>query len=185
MAIMSEPHEADIVEAQLAAALSRCAGGDRAALRVIYDAEAGRMIGVAFRILRRRDLAEEAAHDALLRIWRGARGFDPARGSARNWIFAIVRNRALTILRDEGRFLPDNGEEPVAPDFATAVDRLPENSALRRCLETLDIKQRSAVVYSYVFGLSHGELAGKMSVPLGTAKSWTRRGLMSLQECMG
>lgn len=185
MTLMSEPLEADIVEKQLAAALARCAGGDRAALRVIYDAEAGRMIGVAMRILRRRDLAEEAAHDALLRIWRGARGFDPSRGSARSWIFAIVRNRALTILRDEGRFLSDNGEERIDPDFTTAVDRLPESSALRRCLEALDTTQRNAVVYAYVFGLSHGELAGKMSVPLGTAKSWTRRGLLSLQECMG
>ena len=90
--------------------------------------------------------------------------------------------------RDEGRFLPQNendGEERVEPDFATAVDRLPESSALRRCLEALDTKQRNAVVYAYVFGLSPGELAGTMSVPLGTAKSWTRRGLMSLQECMG
>lgn len=188
MTVMSAPLETDLIEPQLAAALARCAAGDRTALRVIYDAEAGRMIGVAFRILKRRDLAEEAAHDALLRIWRGARGFDPSRGAARSWIFAIVRNRALTILRDEGRFLPQNendGEERVEPDFMTAVDRLPENSALRRCLETLDGKHRTAVVYSYVFGLSHGELAGKMNVPLGTAKSWTRRGLMSLQECMG
>ena len=108
-----------------------------------------RKIGVAFRILKRRDLAEEAAHDALLRIWRGARGFDSTRGSARSWIFAIVRNRALTILRDEGRFLPDDGEERVEPDFMTAVDRLPENSALRRCLEALDGNHRNAVVYSY------------------------------------
>lgn len=177
--------DTDLLETQLAAALARCATGDRSALRVIYDAEAGRMIGVAMRILKRRDLAEEAAHDAFMRIWRGARSFDPARGTARSWIFAIVRNRALTILRAEGRFESDDGEERLEPDFLTAVDRLPENSALRRCLEALDIKHRSAVVYSYVFGLSHGELAGKMSVPLGTAKSWTRRGLLSLQECMG
>ncbi|MDO9414405.1 MAG: sigma-70 family RNA polymerase sigma factor [Pseudolabrys sp.] len=177
--------ETDLLDSQLAAALNRCATGDRTALRVIYDAEAGRMIGVAMRILKRRDLAEEAAHDAFIRIWRGARGFDASRGTARSWIFAIVRNRALTILRAEGRFESDDGEERLEPDFLTAVDRLPENSALRRCLEALDIKHRSAVVYSYVFGLSHGELAGKMSVPLGTAKSWTRRGLLSLQECMG
>lgn len=177
--------ETDLLEAQLAAALARCAAGDRTALRVIYDAEAPRMIGVAMRILRRRDLAEEAAHDAFMRIWRGARGFDPAQGSARSWIFAVVRNRALTILRAETRFESDDGVELPEQDFGGAVERLPENSALRRCLDALDAKHRDAVVYSYVFGLSHGELAGKLSVPLGTAKSWTRRGLMSLQECMG
>lgn len=175
----------DPLERQLAAALARCAAGDRAALRVIYDAEAARMTGIAFRILRRRDLAEEATHDAFVRIWRGARGFDAARGSARGWIFAIVRNRALSILRDEGRFDHDDIDDA---DNAVAAEpevaRLPESSALRRCLDALDAKQRAAVVYSYVFGLSHGELAGKMNVPLGTAKSWTRRGMLSLKECM-
>lgn len=176
----------DPLERQLAAALARCAAGDRAALRVIYDAEAARMTGIAFRILRRRDLAEEATHDAFVRVWRGARGFDAARGSARGWLFAIVRNRALSILRDEGRFNHDDIGDPDSEIAAEpAVERLPEHSALRRCLDALDARQRAAVVYSYVYGLSHGELAGKMSVPLGTAKSWTRRGMMSLKECMG
>jgi len=175
----------DALEAQLAAALARCAAGERSALRVIYDLEAARMVGVAHRIVRRRDLAEEAVHDAFMRIWNGARSFDPARGAARGWLYAIVRNRALTILRDESRFAPDDDSdsETIAPD--TAVQRLPESSALRRCLEALDPKPRRAVVLAYVHGLSHGELAGTLGVPLGTAKSWARRGLLSLQECMG
>ena len=91
-------------EAQLAAALARCAAGDRAALRVIYNSEAPRMIGVARRILFRQDLAEEAVHDAFIRIWRGAAGFDPHRGSARGWLYAVVRNRALSIHRNEHRY---------------------------------------------------------------------------------
>jgi RNA polymerase sigma-70 factor (ECF subfamily) len=174
-------------DAQLTAALARCAAGERAALRVIYDLEAARMIGVALRIVRRRDLAEEAVHDAFMRVWRSARSFDPARGEARNWLYAIVRNRALTILRDESRFLSTDDDKPDIPDLSAeeAVARLPEASALRRCLEKLEMRRRSAVVLAYVHGLSHGEIAGKLSVPLGTAKSWTRRGLISLQECMG
>jgi RNA polymerase sigma factor (sigma-70 family) len=172
--------------AQLAAALARCAAGERAALRVIYDLEAARMSGVAFRILRRRDLAEEAVHDAFMRIWHGAKSFDPARGEAHSWIYAIVRNRALTILRDEGRYDADDDlSELSEPDANTAMSLLPEKSALRRCLEQLDASRRTAVVLAYVHGLSHGELAGKLGVPLGTAKSWTRRGLIALQECMG
>jgi RNA polymerase sigma-70 factor (ECF subfamily) len=175
-------------DAQLNAALIRCAGGDCAALRVIYDMEAPRMIGVALRILRRRDLAEEAVHDSFMRAWRSAGTFDPARGQARHWLYAIVRNRALSILRDEGRFLSsDEEDKPEIADEAAedALMRLPESNALRRCLEQLDVKRRSAVMLAYVHGLSHGEIAGKLSVPLGTAKSWTRRGLISLQECMG
>ena len=171
-------------ELQLAAALARCAAGDRAALRVIYDSEAPRMIGVARRMLFRQDLAEEAVHDAFMRIWRGAAGFDPHRGSARGWLYAVVRNRALSIHRDEHRY-DASSENAQDIDCEATLSRLPETSALRRCLERLDRPRRAVVVLAYVHGLSHGELAGKLWVPLGTVKSWVRRGLISLQECMG
>ena len=144
------------------------------------------MVGVARRILRRQDLAEEAVQDTFMRMWRAARSFDPAKGSARTWLYAILRNCAITILRDERRFEndPDAGTD-AAPAAETAMARLPETSALRRCLEQLDAQRRTVVVLAYVHGLSHGELAGKLGVPLGTVKSWVRRSLISLQECMG
>jgi RNA polymerase sigma-70 factor, ECF subfamily len=172
-------------EAQLAAALARCAAGEHSALRVIYEMEAPRMVGVARRILRRNDLAEDAVQDTFMRVWRAARSFDPKRGGARTWLYAILRNCALSILRDESRFTSDE-EQAEAPALTTesAMARLPETSALRRCLERLDAPRRAVVVLSYVHGLSHGELAGQLGVPLGTVKSWVRRSLMSLQECM-
>jgi RNA polymerase sigma factor (sigma-70 family) len=172
------------LEAGVSAAIIRCATGERSALRVIYDLEAARMVGVAMRILRRRDLAEEATH-AFMRIWRSARTFDPSRGSARAWIYTIVRNQALTILRDEGRFGADEPTDNEMPEPNSALARLPESSALRHCLERLDTGRRSAIVLAYVHGFSHGELAGRLGVPLGTIKSWIRRGLVSLQECLG
>jgi RNA polymerase sigma-70 factor (ECF subfamily) len=181
---MSQDDLAD--EAQLTAALLRCASGDRAALRVVFELEAARMTGVAFRILRRRDLAEEAVQDAFLRIWRSARSFDPARGGGRTWVYTILRNRALSLLQSEARYpVADDDLEWPEPSAEAAFDQLPEASALRRCLERLDLKRRAAVILAYAHGMSHGELAGKLGVPLGTAKSWTRRGLLSLQECMG
>ena len=183
---MTAPAPDNALEAQLAAAIARCAAGERAAMRLIYDIEAGRMLGVARRMLRRHDLAEEAVQDTFMRMWRAARSFDPARGSARTWLYAILRNCAISILRDEGRFGADEEfSEDAAPATGNALARLPETSALRRCLEQLDAPRRSAVVLAYVHGLSHGELAGKLGVPLGTVKSWVRRGLISLQECMG
>jgi RNA polymerase sigma factor (sigma-70 family) len=171
-------------EAQLAAALARCAAGDRAALQMIYAGEAPRMIGVARRILLRQDLAEEAVHDAFMRIWRSAAGFDPHRGSARGWLYAIVRNRALSIHRDEHRY-DASDESALDIDCEATMTRLPETSALRRCLERIDRPRRDVVVLAYAHGMSHGELAGRMKVPLGTVKSWVRRSLFSLQECMG
>lgn len=143
------------------------------------------MIGVAMRILKRRDLAEEATHDAFLRLWRGARGFDPARGSGRTWLYAIVRNRSLSILRDEGRMVADDDGDAAEIRVDEAVSRLPEASALRRCLQQLEHRRREAVILAYVHGFSHGELAGRLGVPLGTAKSWIRRSLVSLKECLG
>ena len=184
MSTASPPDNA--TELQIAAALARCASGDRTALRVIYDAEAPRMVGVARRMLRRQDLAEEAVQDTFMRVWRAARTFDPQKGGARSWLYAILRNSALSILRDEGRFTSDeDSAEQAAPMTESALARLPEMSALRRCLEKLDPSRRSVVILSYVHGLSHGEVAGKLGVPLGTVKSWVRRSLISLQECMG
>src|SRR5438067_9429608 len=116
-------------EAQVAAALARCAVGDRTALRVIYDAEAPRMVGVARRMLRRQDLAEEAVQDAFMRVWRSARSFDPERGAARSWLYAILRNCALTILRDEARFVGDEeASVEAAPLTESALSRLSESS---------------------------------------------------------
>src|SRR3954469_21364058 len=102
-------------EAQLSAALARWAAGDRAALQIIYNSEPRKMIGVARRILFRQDLAEEAVHDAFVRIWRGAAGFDPQRGSARNWLYAVLRNQALSIHRNEHRY-------NTVDDAAMAID---------------------------------------------------------------
>ncbi len=182
---MTVAEQKGALEAQIAAALMRCAAGERAALRVIYDIEAARMAGVARRIVRRPDLAEEAVHDTFVNVWQAARSFDPSRGAARSWLYAILRNRAISILRDEGRFSPDDDRPESDLDPATAMARLPESSALRRCLEHLDGHKRAMVVLAYVHGLSHGELAGRLRLPLGTVKSWLRRSLSSLRECMG
>jgi RNA polymerase sigma-70 factor (ECF subfamily) len=170
-------------------ALRRCAAGDRAALRAIYDAEAPRMLGVAMRLLRRRSLAEEAVHDAFVQIWQRAASFDPARGGGRSWIYAVLRHRALNILRGETRTDLVEDFEPfalVSEDESpeAIVSRLSDAGALRRCLERLEPLRRQAVLLAYVQGLSHGELAGRLGVPLGTMKSWIRRSLLALRECM-
>lgn len=169
-------------------ALRRAGDGDRAALRAIYDAEAPRMLGVALRILRRRALAEEAVHDAFVQVWRHARAFDPARGTGRAFLYAVLRNRALNILRGEARTdLTDEVDHAVASEEEgpeAVVARLSEAGALRRCLDRLDPRRRDAIVLAYAHGLSHGELAGRLGLPLGTVKSWLRRSLLALRECL-
>jgi RNA polymerase sigma-70 factor (ECF subfamily) len=169
--------------------LAACGRGDRAALAAIYQREAPVMLGVAARIVRRRDLAEEIVHDAFVQIWRHAATFDPALGSPRAWMFAIVRNRAINALRDAGREQAVDNEELVAAadaqnEAANAFDQLAEESALKRCLERLEPRRRLGLLLAYVQGLSHGEIAAKLGVPLGTAKAWLRRGLLQLRECL-
>ncbi|MFB0692882.1 sigma-70 family RNA polymerase sigma factor [Agrobacterium pusense] len=171
-------------------ALAACAKGDRSALRRIFDQEAGRLVAVAQRIVGRRELAEEVVQEAFIRIWTHAYQYSADRGSARGWIYAIVRNRALNLLRD-GK-LEYSVEEVEALQEAEQADaimgawhRLDTQSRLRECLGSLDETKRHGILMAYVGGYSHGEIAGRLRVPLGTAKSWIRRGLLTLRECMG
>ncbi len=171
-------------------ALRACATGDELALKRIYDAESARMLGVAQRLLKRRALAEEAVQDAFVLIWRHAARFDPERGSGLTWIYAILRNRSLSILRDEKRI--ETSEDPVAEEMAsddddpeTIMSKLSDAKALRACLETLPAQRRGIVLLAFVQGLTHGEIAGKLSLPIGTVKTWIRRSLMTLKTCLG
>lgn len=174
-----------------AAALAACAAGDRDALRQIFDREAGKLVAVAQRIVRRRDLAEEVVQEAFIRIWTHAHQYAPDRGSARGWIYAIVRNRALNMLRDGKRedlvgedrleALQDSEQQE---EIMAAWHRLDRDSRLKECLGGLDDTKRRGILMAYVGGYTHGEIAGRLKLPLGTAKSWIRRGLLSLRECM-
>ncbi|MGL4637425.1 MAG: sigma-70 family RNA polymerase sigma factor [Beijerinckiaceae bacterium] len=180
-AILSDETVTDIIK--------RCASGDKSALKRLFEAESPRMIGVAERILRRRALAEEATQDAFVQIWRRAESFDSALGNGRTWIYTIVRNRALSILRNESRTelssTPETFERASEDDDPeTTVLKLGESSRLKQCLDTLEPLRRNAIVLAYTRGLSHGELAGKLGLPLGTIKSWIRRGMASLKECL-
>lgn len=172
-----------------ASALAACASGDQTALKRLYDEEAGRLMAVALRIVRRRELAEEVVHDAFIAIWQRAGTFDPTLGSARGWIYTVVRNRALNVVRDGGREdLADvetlTSTLETGAVIADAVERLAEDSRLRSCLEVLEPQKRESVLLSYVAGYSHGEIAGRLGVPLGTVKSWVKRGLAALKDCM-
>ena len=176
-------------DADVTRLISQCATGDKAALRLLFEREAPRMIGVAERIVRRRALAEEVAQDAFVLIWRKAASFNAALGSGRTWLYTIVRNRALNILRDESRteLAADPQDIDIASeeeDAESMVARLGEATRLRACLEKLEPERRNAIVLAYTRGLSHGELAGKLDLPLGTIKSWIRRGMISLKECL-
>ncbi|WP_236884138.1 sigma-70 family RNA polymerase sigma factor [Devosia sp. A16] len=169
--------------------LVRIAEADRAALAALFESEAGRLLAIARRIVRRSDLAEEVVQETFVAVWQRSRQFDPARGSARGWLTTMVRNRALNMLRDGGRleFHDATTLEALSgreQDAVSAFQMLADSEGLKHCLGQLDEPKRRAVLLTYVVGMSNGEVAERLAVPLGTAKSWIRRSIATLQECM-
>lgn len=176
------------------ATLIACAAGDRLAMRRLYEQEGARLLGVAMRIVRQRALAEDIVHDACVNIWTRAASFDAARGSARGWIYSVVRNLALNAVRDASRHVDVDEDTTQALEADMSVQAYQEvaqafelNASLGRlqhCLAGLDPARRNCVLHAYVDGCSHGEIAERLGAPLGTVKAWIRRSLVSLRECM-
>ena len=175
------------------AALAGCARGEQAALRRIYDRDGSRLLGLALRIVRHRQIAEDVLHDAFLNIWTRAASFDPARGAGRGWIYSVVRNQALSLVRSGEREVAVDDE--VLDDLGAAAAQgvgMDETIALRQdlgrlhdCLVGLDEAKRTSILYAYIDGCSHSEIAERLQSPLGTVKAWIKRGLSALRECMG
>ncbi len=164
------------------ARLAACARGERAALRDLYVQEGPRLLGVAKRLVRDTALAEDIVHEAFIKIWHGAAGFDPARGSARGWMFSVTRHLALNQLRKQSRETPFGEEhESAAADEAVDV----HSARIHRCLEQLEPQRRSCILHAYVDGYSHAQISARLGTPLGTVKAWIKRSLNALRECMG
>lgn len=174
------------------AALLACARGERFAFRALYEREGRWLLGVALRIVRDRERAEDVLHDAFLQVWQSAASYQPALGSARGWIYTVVRHRALKELRDSGRATAfDPSELAVLSDRQQSAlhdlhgdDRGLDPQALERCLQRLEQARRACVLHAFVDGYTHEQIAERLQTPLGTVKSWIRRSLASLKECM-
>ncbi len=170
------------------AALLRCAQGDQFALRAIYERERRWLMATVLRLVRRRELAEEILHDAFLQIWTKAGTYDPRLGSARGWIYTVVRHCALNALRRSNNApeREDERYEELIESYAAwhAGDQSAEQHALTQCLERLDEQRRQSVLLAFVDGYSHEQVAAQLGAPLGTVKSWIRRGLIALKECL-
>lgn len=170
-------------------ALFGCARGEQAALRRLYECEARWLMGVALRIVRRRELADEVLHDAFLQIWQKAASYSPTLGSARGWIYSVVRNRALNAIRDTRREHPASEEAfdnlaAEGPGPLEALSRRYEATTLHHCLERLDEHKRACILLAYMDGYTQEQIARYLDCPLGTVKAWMRRGLLALKECM-
>ena len=168
--------------------LLQIALGDRAAFRSLYTKAGPRLYAICIRMMRSRDLADDVFQEALVKVWEKSWQFDPAKGDGLAWLATVTRHCALDRLRRQPRnHLSIDETVTHEIDMATAIE-LPADLAdargLRHCLEGLREDHRNAVVLAYVNGLTHEELAERLSRPLGTVKSWVKRGLEQLKDCM-
>lgn len=174
----------------IAAALERIPGGDRAALQTVYRLTSAKLFGVTLRILGERSEAEDVLQEVYVTVWRKAADFDPARASPMTWLIAIARNRAIDRLRaskQSRQMAPIEDAGEVADGAAGAdstLETLQDHARLHGCLEGLAERERSALRGAFFDGNTYEELAVRMSVPLGTMKSWIRRAMIKLKACL-
>lgn len=166
--------------------LERIAGGHKPALKSLYELISPRLFAILLRMVKRREVAEDLLQDVFVTIWRKAHQFDVRRGNAESWLFSMTRRKAIDRLRISYRESPglaaDAATVDVVSDIYAGWSDAENFMAVRRCLENLKPDVIRALCLCYGLGLTHEELALEMNVPVGTAKSWVRRGLAQLRE---
>ena len=174
--------------------LDRVATRDEVALKLLYDATASRLYGLALRIVGSKEWAEDVLQESFLGIWRNAGTYRDSLSPPLAWMGMLVRSRALDFLRrrraerlhinasiDDFEELPQDED---APGPVQLVEASEQAAALHQCLQRLEQPQRQVVSLAYLRDLSHGELARSLKLPLGTVKTWMRRSLEQLRKCM-
>jgi RNA polymerase sigma-70 factor (ECF subfamily) len=176
---------------ELVRLLARCALHDRHAFERLYRETSAQLFGLVLRIVQDRELAGEVLQEGYVKIWHHAGDFRPDKAQALTWMGSIVRHQAIDLLRcsaaeprvtepvEELHWLADEAAGP--PDL---IGQFQENQRLHDCLAQLENRQRQAILLAYFNGLTHEELACQLATPLGTVKSWLRRGLLRLKNCL-
>ena len=168
--------------------IARCALRDEKAFRALYQATSSTLYAVVLRILKQESWAQEALQDGYLKIWQAAGTYNHARGTPMTWMINIMRNQALDARRRPAYKLVT---EEIAEDATGAADdplgqveRGGELARLLRCMKSLAEKQRACILMIYHQGYTPTEVAARERLPLGTVKTWVRRGLLRVRECL-
>jgi len=174
--------------------LEACARRDEGAFARLYETTSPKLFGVAVRILRREDWAEEVLQDCYVSIWNNAASYSSALSAPMTWMTSIVRNRCLDWLRRPKLEVvlerPEGGEDPLEavpsedPGPLESLERSADAKALSECLRRLDAKQRQAIMLAFFEGLTQSEIATRLGEPLGTVKTRARLGLERLRGAL-
>nr|WP_081754169.1 sigma-70 family RNA polymerase sigma factor [Catenovulum agarivorans] len=158
------------------------AEGDQKAFEYLYKDTSGLLNTICRKMLGNGALADEALQEAYVRIWHNASDYQVDKGEVLSWMVSIARYRCLDMLRyQKVRQEQDLNEEHNAQEQIVVE----ENSQLSHCIEALAPEQRQAIHLAYFRGFSHSEVVSYLGDPMGTVKSWIRRGLSQLKRCLG
>jgi len=172
-------------EIELAQLLQRCAAQDSAAFRTLYDKTSPIIFARLLRMLRRRSVAEEVLQDVYVRIWQRAAQYEVGRGRALAWMVTIARYCAIDLMRRERLTLVSDDSLAEIPDESAAeAGGIEKPNNFDHCIGQLNEKTRACLTLAFVEGRSHDEIARLTTNPLGSVKSWIRRGLLSLKDCL-
>lgn len=179
---------------QLKTWLVAVANKDTEAFRSLYDTTSAKLFGFCLRILIKRELAEEVLQESFINVWHNAGSYQPALSAPMTWMTTIVRNKAFDLLRRSDRSVEMDAEifdkevleamESTAPNPFEALLLTKEAGALAGCMSRLDKSHRQAIALSFYHDLSHSEVATQLTLPIGTVKTWIRRGLEKLRHCL-
>ncbi len=181
------------MEADLDTLLRQTAAGDQKSFRRLYDLISPKVLAFLMQMLGDRHFAEDALQDAMVQVWRNASSYDESKAQASTWIVGIARNRALDQLRKTGRFreVLRDGEYSIGHAlYRENSDTAPEpvsdmtSGRLAHCMEELGDDPAACIQLAYVNGFTFQEIATSRMQSIGTVKSWVRRGLQKLKECM-
>lgn len=187
----TDPQEAIRLRNQeLERLLAACALNDRKAFSQLYSITSAKLYGVVLRILIREDLAQDCLQEAYIKVWNNAGNYRSHLAAPLTWMSAIARNQALDLLRKRKREITESDDKgfpeqidanPLPLDGLSQSD---DGRRLEKCLQALKEQQRQVMVLAYFKGLTHDELAAYTETPLGTIKTWIRRGLDQLRRCL-
>lgn len=184
------PSAEDERRERLAGLLAATAQGDRAAFRELYAATSAKLYGVCLRMLRDRELAQDVLQETYVTVWNRAASYERTRASAMTWLVTVARNKAIDRLRAEASRPRGDGVEAAlevpdaAPDASALLETNQDYARLHGCLGELEPNIAGAVRTAFFEGVTYEALAGRLNTPVGTMKSWIRRGLIKLRGCL-
>jgi len=186
-----EPERVEQAPASLEDLLTAVASGDRAAFAELYDRTAPRVLGLIKRLLIDHSQSEEVAQEVFLEIWQTATRYQPTKGAAVTWMLTMAHRRAVDRVRasqssrDRDVRIGIRDYEPGFDQVSEAVEVSVEHQRVAKALARLTELQRQAVQLAYYGGLSHSEIAAKLSIPIGTVKTRLRDGMIRLRDELG